>query len=53
VLVGDNYAIDYGVTGLGQVMFGEITGVVLACAVRDTVTDGNDGRSDLTVVADG
>ena len=45
MLVGDYHAVDYGKTRLNQVSFGEITRVVFACAVSDTVTDGNDGRS--------
>jgi hypothetical protein len=52
-IVGDNHPIADGVAGVGELTFGEIAGLVLAGAVRDTVADGDDGDPEPLMVLDG
>jgi hypothetical protein len=52
-IVGNDHPIDVRITKLRQVTFGEIAGFVLASAVRDTVTDGDNGNARLEVPLDG
>ena len=52
-IVGDHHPIDDGVARVGQLTFGEITGLVLASPVSDPVADGDDGGPEPLMILDG